>query len=385
MFSLIVATNFIFSIQWAVARSSRHPKYLVPILLYGPNNQFQGLLEAAVIARLVERTLVLPRNFSSWYRDGVSPKTIPFDDVFDSAFLGNFTPLKFVDKDIQELYTKKLPWTTITSPVPQSRLSAALSNIGFDSAPSKKMIVPGHLKSDMIRHYFAEPPLKLPSFVIMATFQSLAPTEEGLLVEAAHFRLRSERVRNLAKRLLQSIFSEDGHGFVMAVHVRRESTTLGCSSLRRYVACPLLNQTISTEEIVSRVVGVASDLGVHKIYLAHADGGPRAERQIILNALNRKGLIARSASGMPMDELVSFSIGPELTPFHQSLVEQEICASTQYFMPSALSTWSSTVAIDRKAHGLPVILPIENPFRMERAEPTLGKSETRKKTQKKNT
>ena len=60
---------------------TEHSKYLLPILLYGPNNQFKGLMEALVIAKLTSRTLVLPMRFSKWFKDDASPDGIVFDQV----------------------------------------------------------------------------------------------------------------------------------------------------------------------------------------------------------------------------------------------------------------------------------------------------------------
>ena len=70
--------------------------YLVPILMYGPNNQFSGLLEAAAIAKLTRRTLLLPRYFARWYRDDLSNALVPFGDVFDVASLQAYVDCKKV-------------------------------------------------------------------------------------------------------------------------------------------------------------------------------------------------------------------------------------------------------------------------------------------------
>lgn len=41
-------------------------------------------LEAAVVAKLTGRTLILPTHFAKWYRDDLSHDMIPFEVVFDA-------------------------------------------------------------------------------------------------------------------------------------------------------------------------------------------------------------------------------------------------------------------------------------------------------------
>ena len=85
--------------------------------------------------------------------------------------------------------------------------------------------------------------------------------------------------------------------------------------------------------------------------------------------------------------------GAELTPFDVSLVEQELCASADAFLPSALSvrmgtqtlssirdshsslhcrlpahfqTWSSNVKLDRAARNRPSLPEIDRPYNRRR-------------------
>ena len=72
------------------------------------------------------------------------------------------------------------------------------------------------------------------------------------------------------------------------------------------------------------------------------------EPAALLAALRRAGLAAETASDAAAMARATASATP-LDPFEVSLVEQEICATAHAFQPSARSTWSATVALDREA------------------------------------
>ena len=65
----------------------------------------------------------------------------------------------------------------------------------------------------------------------------------------------------------------------------------------------------------------------------------------MLASLEERGFDARTAS---TDRSVGFE---SLDPFDVSLVEQELCSIVDGFAPSARSTWSQTVVLDRSARG----------------------------------
>ena len=64
--------------------------YLIPVLIWGPNNQMNGLIETIALAIKLDRTLVLPKfyrhyrdplaldvnadNFTKFYRDSIDPE-----------------------------------------------------------------------------------------------------------------------------------------------------------------------------------------------------------------------------------------------------------------------------------------------------------------------
>ena len=168
--------------------------------------------------------------------------------------------------------------------------------------------------------------------------------EQDLLREAARYRVRSERVRTLASTLRGSLFPGDEK--VLCAHVRREAETLGCMPGRRYVVCPTPQGTVPTATLLDNIVDRAATHGASRIYLAHAGGaGFEDEPSTLLASLEERGFDARTAS---TDTSVGFE---SLDPFDVSLVEQELCSMVESFAPSARSTWSQTVVLDRSARG----------------------------------
>ena len=98
--------------------------------------------------------------------------------------------------------------------------------------------------------------------------------------------------------------------------------------------------------LLDNIVDRAATHGASRIYLAHAGGaGFEDEPSKLLASLEERGFDARTAS---TDTSVGFE---SLDPFDVSLVEQELCSMVESFAPSARSTWSQTVVLDRSARG----------------------------------
>ena len=150
--------------------------------------------------------------------------------------------------------------------------------------------------------------------------------------------------------------------------MRRESTELGCEAGARYVVCPTPGGTVSTAEVLEAVLAAAASAGATRVYLAHAgQGAPdvAGEPAILLDALRGRGLDAKTASTV---EAMAAAVAPEetLLPFDVSLVEQEICATAHAFSPSARSTWSATVSLDRDARHKRNMKPLDVPSKRNR-------------------
>ena len=204
----------------AVARGDGE-KYLVPLLTYGPNNQFDGLLEATALAEVTGRTLLLPSHFSRWYRDDSSADMVPFEAVFDRAPLLASGRAAIVDAATRELWERKRPWSVLASPLPQDRLARALAQLGLDGKPGKKSVVKAHSRADDVRRQFEGSGLRDATFVCVAPL-FVIDGERQLLLRAAALRVRSDRVRRYADRARRALFgdAEDDVEPLLAVHVR---------------------------------------------------------------------------------------------------------------------------------------------------------------------
>jgi hypothetical protein len=64
----------------------------MPVLQYGPSNQHRQIVEAVMMAKASNRTLVLPK-LSRWSRDDVSEPLHAFSSVFDVRALSSFVPV----------------------------------------------------------------------------------------------------------------------------------------------------------------------------------------------------------------------------------------------------------------------------------------------------
>ena len=216
-------------------------KYLVPLLTYGPNNQFDGLLEATALAEVTGRTLLLPSHFSRWYRDDSSSDMVPFEAVFDRAPLLASGRAVVVDAATRELWERKRPWSVLASPLPKDRLARALAQLGLDGKPGKKSVVKAHSRADDVRRQFEGVSLRDATFVCVAPL-FVIDGERQLLLRAAALRVRSDRVRRYADRARRALFgdAEDDVEPLLAVHVRfrlfmrrRRDPSRRCAASRR--------------------------------------------------------------------------------------------------------------------------------------------------------
>ena len=73
---------------------TQQQRLLLPYVQYGPNNQFMQLMEAAVAAKALGRTLLVP-SFRAWVQDetGSRGSHVRFQDVWDEDVLSRYVPL----------------------------------------------------------------------------------------------------------------------------------------------------------------------------------------------------------------------------------------------------------------------------------------------------
>ena len=174
--------------------------------------------------------------------------------------------------------------------MPSARLAVALANLGFGErgTPGRKSTVPLRQKKGEIEEVsllsrttprpqftyslttplhlrpcsrpplwaqaFSQSPFNTATFVALAPFHALHDTgavEKELILQAAAACQRAPHVRKYASQLRESLFGPSS-GPLLAVHIRREASDLGCESGRRFVVCPIPGQTVTTEEIAQR-------------------------------------------------------------------------------------------------------------------------------------
>lgn len=80
----------------------------MPVLQYGPSNQHRQIVEAAMMAKASNRTLVLPK-LSRWSRDDASKPLHAFNSVFDVRALSGFVPV--ISHDHYQVRCDVLAWT----------------------------------------------------------------------------------------------------------------------------------------------------------------------------------------------------------------------------------------------------------------------------------
>ncbi|KAJ1450203.1 hypothetical protein M885DRAFT_621880 [Pelagophyceae sp. CCMP2097] len=326
-------------------RARGEEKFLVPILLFGPNTQFDALLEAAAIAKLTRRTLVLPKHFAKCDREDES--RIPFEDVFDVEALQAYVPCTFATDALIDLYKRKMEWVTLASNVKREQLTKAMALLNLPCCASRLHVIAPHARATTLVCKFRE------AHFADATFVALAPL----------FALFAERdLLEAAARARAATLALFGGSAFLAVHVRRDST-LGCEARGRRVICPvvahLLLASSRTADLVLRITTAAKLTGANAVYLAHAGNGAAAgEKEALIRALSAANVTVRSASTPP--ELATIlGLDRPPAPFEVSLVEQEICATAAAFLPSARSTWSNAVSLDRRTRNRTVLRDLD--------------------------
>jgi hypothetical protein len=179
---------------------------------------------------------------------------------------------------------------------------------------------------------------------------SFFTVERPQLLEAARFFRRAAPIRRQAEQVADALFG--GEPF-LAVHLRRESTDLGCARGHPTVLCPRDGGiwTIETPQVLAEIKAVQLSSGLRNVYIAtiHPPMVPKYSHE--LATLLQKVPGAKSASDLPkMAGHLGIAAG-SLTRWTQSLVEQELCANAHGFLGSERSTWTGNVALEREAHG----------------------------------
>ena len=179
---------------------------------------------------------------------------------------------------------------------------------------------------------------------------SFFTVERPMMLEAARFFRRAAPIRRQADQLADALFG--GEPF-LAVHLRRESTDLGCARGHPTVLCPRDGGiwTIETPQVQAEILAVQRTSGLKHVYIAtiHPPMVPKYTHELATLLRNVPG--AKSASDLPKMASHLGVAATSLTRWSQSLIEQELCANAHGFLGSERSTWTGNVALEREALG----------------------------------
>ena len=203
--------------------------YLLPYLQYGPNYQYMQLMEAAVAAKALGRSLLMP-HFLSWVNDetGSAGRASSFAETFDVDAVSRFVSLEPIQQ--------AKPHTLVTlAKYKERKLSQFLSLQRMPCCPRRQKFRKGTVVTSEahIQGLVNQARLTAASTIGWYSFFSV---DRALMLQAARHFLRAPKVRQRASAISQQLFG--GEPFV-AVHLRREATEIGCSRGSPSVLCPL--------------------------------------------------------------------------------------------------------------------------------------------------
>ena len=374
----------------------RQQRFLLPYVQYGPNNQFMQLMEAAVAAKALGRALLVP-SFRAWVQDetGSRGSHVRFQDVWDEDELSRYVQLAHgarrsslkshtlitladykqkVSLSLSLSLSLRLSLRLSLSLSLSLRLSLTLTlrlslsltpTLNLDQAVDEYLKVQqlaassGRVKKTRLKGAVVD---SVDAVERIATDAGVGPkvpllgwysfftVERPQLLEAARFFRRAASIRRQAEQVGDALFG--GEPF-LAVHLRRESTDLGCARGHPTVLCPRDGGiwTIETPQVLAEIKAVQLSSGLKNVYIAtiHPPMVPKYSHE--LATLLQKVPGAKSASDLPqMASHLGIAAG-SLTRWTQSLVEQELCANAHGFLGSERSTWTGNVALEREAHG----------------------------------
>ena len=322
---------------------------LLPYVQYGPNNQFLQLMEAAVAAKALGRALLVP-SFRAWVQDetGSRGSHIRFEDVWDVDVLSRYVQLAH---GARRSMLKSHRLITLAD-YKQKAVDEFLKVQQLPCCPKKTRLKGSVVDSaEAVRRIAAD--AGVGPRVPLLGWYSFFTVERPQLLEAARFFQRAARIRRQAEQVADALFG--GEPF-LAVHLRRESTDLGCARGHPTVLCPRDGAvwTIETAQVLAEIQAVQLSSGLRHVYIAtiHPPMVPKYSRELATLLERVPG--AQSASDLPKMAShlgVGWVGAGALTRWQQSLIEQELCAGAHGFLGSERSTWTGNVALEREAHG----------------------------------
>jgi len=306
-------------------------------------------MEAAVVARSLDRTLMVP-GFQAWVNDETGSKDsfVSFEETFDMQAVQLYVPIVPISR-LQHSAAWKDQRVLTTSDYKKARMATYLEHQGLECCPRKSFRKVGGLTSAReIQRIVADEGL---SSIQQLGWYSFFSLSRELTLEAARHFVRAPHIRRAAQQAQMALFGKERF---LAVHLRREATDIGCTRGAPTVLCsrPGAEWSVETEQVAVQILRAKEKLRVTAVYIATITPAqhPRWARE--LETLLRRIPGAKSlSSAEAMAETLHMSTA-QLTRYAQSLIEQELCATAFGFLGSERSTWTGNVELQRASNGL---------------------------------
>jgi hypothetical protein len=238
--------------------------FLLPYLQYGPNNQYMQLMEAAVAAKALGRSLLMP-HFLSWVNDetGSAGRASSFADTFDVDAVSRFVSLEPIQQAQQHTLVS-------LSEYKDKKLSQFLSLQRIPCCPRRQKFRKGTTVASeaQIQGLVRQTRLLAAPTIGWYSFFSV---DRVLMLQAARHFLRAPKVRQRAQTISQRLFGGEPY---VAVHLRREATEIGCSRGAPSVLCPLSGPEYTLDTQQARTFS-----GAHQV-VAAGGHAPRVKRPL---------------------------------------------------------------------------------------------------------
>jgi len=334
-------------------------KFLVPLLMNGPNNQNRGLKEAIFIAHLLNRTLVLPNIMVHHMDFGRSNKVIyDFEEVFDRRHLSKY--VRVVDlrtywaisgKRIGEVWPLRVGHRCEEYEISY----AALQGIDISEISPTRLNLKAKLlrESDMLRFGSVDDVLKILSkrkepfaavSCIFCSFVMRGELKKAYLPAAKH--LRYAEIYYQSFKALDFLQGEP----YLAIHIRDFERNNPCrkEAERTKEICYGLGNPfylLDTKCLVNRIYTLVKERRVARVYFAMKRG-----YEILKAKLKAKGITSYNLDDVlpALKNTMKKKLGIHPENFVISGFEQVICMEAQIFMGTKQSTWTHFVYEERE-------------------------------------
>eukprot|EP01137_Pigoraptor_chileana_P008076 Opistho-2@54430 len=347
--------------------------YLFPILTYGANNQLRGLFESIVMARRLNRTLVVPDLFNTYGEDVVDGKVVKnvvqhaeeagkdsyavysLSDLYDTDSIRRIIPTATIGeyiancsgtidsvvmmRSLQSTYNhKNLRWRfnhyamRVRRIVGASRAKLPYADVNvfdFSRYRGERCLALG-----LPYHSFAIE--QMPEYQDTECIMQPSPR----IIALADAFIERHRAKTRAR--FRMPYRKDGS--ILSVHLRRGArwTSTYCREFysANHTACypPI-------DDVVEQIRAALDGPGDHEfVYLSTASRN-KTEMAKIASAFGNR--VVRIHQNTESDPLIR-----DLTTAELSVLEQTICMRANAFIGTAFSTWSATVDRWRRCNAM---------------------------------